>query len=86
LTGTQTVIFRERNPGPYNLAIRTLISETPDTDAVRRAILTQKPIGIVLDYEAIEGMTWDDLAGEYADWDAVSAGFEDWHTLATTPP
>lgn len=86
LTGAQTVIFREREPDAYGLAVRTLTSETPDTAAVERAILTQKPIGIVLDYEAIDGMTWDDLVGEYADWNAVGAGFADWHALKTTAP
>lgn len=87
LTDTQTVIFQERYPdNAYNLSVRTLAEETPDEAATLRAILTQKPIGIKLSYEAIVGLTWDDLAAEYSDWDAVSAAFSDWDTLATTLP
>jgi hypothetical protein len=87
LTDTQTVIFQERYPdNAYNLSVRTLAEETPDEAATLRAILTQKPIGIKLNYEAITSGTWDDLAANYANWDAVSAAFTSWEELATTLP
>jgi len=49
----------------YKLRIRTLASETPESGAaVQAAILTQKPIGIVLTYEAITGQDWGDLRAD----------------------
>lgn len=83
LTGTKLVHMREREEGkPYKLHIRTLLSETPDPDAVLQALLLQKPAGIVLDYDAITGQdwidvkekgTWDDIKSEYETWDDVKA-------------
>lgn len=61
LTGTKTVYFRERDQDgadpPYTLQIVTLISETPNPDAVLAALTAQKPGGIILNYGQVE--TWD---------------------------
>jgi hypothetical protein len=61
LTGTKTVFFRERDPDspdpPYYLEVVTLTQETPDPALVLRALLAQKPGGIVLTYLQIE--SWD---------------------------
>jgi hypothetical protein len=74
LTGGQFVFMEERFEGKaYRLLIRTFISETPDEERTRADILTQKPAGIVLDYEAVGMKVYAELLSEYptyADWPA----------------
>jgi hypothetical protein len=48
LTGTKTVVAVERSGGAWRLEIRTQPAETPDPAATVRAMLTQKPFGLVL--------------------------------------
>jgi len=50
LTGTQTVIVKERDTSPYHLLVYTLAAETPDQNAVLAALLSQKPAGLVMQY------------------------------------
>lgn len=87
LTGTKRVLLRERYPdNAYQLQVRTLAAETSDEAATLAAILTQKPIGIVLAYEAITGQQWDDLLASSADWDAVESTYADWDDVGSTIP
>lgn len=84
LTGTKTVIFRERDiaayaPEPaYGLTIITQTSETPDPTAVLNAILRQKPAGIVLNYEVLTG---EDLEEVYLDFATLQTIHDDYATL-----
>lgn len=61
LTGTKTVIIRERDPGAcaaqpaYGLTVITKTSETPNSAAVLAALLAQKPAGLVLNYVVLAG-------------------------------
>jgi hypothetical protein len=55
LSGTQTVIVKERDTSPYHLLVYTLASETIDQNAVLRALLSQKPAGLVLQYIVYSG-------------------------------
>lgn len=55
LTGTQTIIIRERfdgsaNDAPYNIQVITYASETSDAVKVEAAIRAQKAAGLVLSY------------------------------------
>jgi hypothetical protein len=51
MTGTKTVRMVERARGDaYHLAVITDPAETPDPAAVQRALISQKPAGIVLEY------------------------------------
>lgn len=89
LTGSKTVLIEERPDGEaYQLYIRTFASETPSEDATLAAILTQKPIGIVLEpaYEAITGQSWDDLQASATDWDDVESTYADWSEVRSTLP
>ena len=86
LTGTKRIIIRERNPSPYSLYIRTIASETPDEDLTRAAILAQKPAGIVLDYDAAVGITYIDLAADYATYNALTASGLTYDELAEQLP
>jgi hypothetical protein len=59
LTGTRRVYFNERvRNDAYLLGVVTLASETPDPALVERAILAQKPGGLVLSYSSIVGQTY----------------------------
>jgi hypothetical protein len=47
LTGTKTVYLGYHTPDQWHYAVATLDSETPDPDAVERAVLAQKPVGML---------------------------------------
>src|SRR5262245_2747290 len=82
LTGNQTVYFRERDGGAYQLEVVTLDSETPDPDMVLRALMAQKPGGIILryrsktgwDYQALTalGLYYRDIAVQYSSYRALT--------------
>ena len=64
LTGTKSVLITERYQGSaWRLYVRTYTAETPDQAATLRAILRQKPGGIVLTYEVISADSIDALPG-----------------------
>lgn len=87
LTGTQTVLIEERHDdSAYKLWVRTFAFETPDPDATEAAVLSQKPAGIVLTYEAVTGQTWSDLVADHADWDAVVSDYADWNEAVAELP
>lgn len=76
LIGDRKVVLRERyDPSdplvdsPYHLTVFTFDDETPDPAAVERAIVAQKPAGILLHYEVREGQDYATLAtvGTYGD-------------------
>ncbi|HEX8762925.1 MAG TPA: hypothetical protein VF733_04170 [Candidatus Saccharimonadales bacterium] len=50
LTGTQTVVIKERDTSPYHLEVYTLASETTNATAVQNALLAQKPAGLQMTY------------------------------------
>lgn len=88
LTGTKTVLFRERVGGPttapayaYYLSVFTYTAETPNPAATQAALLAQKPGGLVLVYQAITGQTYQSLKTGYATYNAVKAAFVDYTAL-----
>ncbi len=62
LTGTRRVELRERDGSPWRLTVITYAVETPDPGAVRRAVLEEKPVGIVLAYQTRLGQSLGQLA------------------------
>ncbi len=58
LNGNKSIFFQERDTSAYHITVITRTAETPDPDAVERALLTQKPAGIVLDYLTTTGRTF----------------------------
>lgn len=86
LTGSKRVIIRERTPEPWDIYVRTLKSETPDearTEAVARA---NKVAGLVLSYEAIDGVTVDDVAAGWETVDDLAEAFPSVDALAAILP
>lgn len=71
LTGSKLVIMRERTPEPGFLYIRTLLTETPDPSRVKHDLEENVPAWILIDYEAINGVTVFDVASS-AKWTTVA--------------
>jgi hypothetical protein len=82
LTGNQSVFFREREGSAYHLEIVTRESETPDPDAVLRALLSQKPGGLTLDYHTVRGWDYEELTLHGPDpYSALAAAFATYRDL-----
>lgn len=66
LTLSRRIFFTERyDDQAYVLRVRTFASETPDENLTRAALVSQKPAGIVLDYETIIDGTYAELLATY---------------------
>lgn len=78
LTGSQSMIFFERDTSPAHLTVVTRTSETPDAAAVLAALTSKKPAGIVLAHNTVAGQTWADLIANYATWGDVIVAFPTW--------
>lgn len=89
LTGEDPlVIIHPRTPEVGVTYIRTLLSQTPDpirTERVLRAVL---PAWEVLEYEAIEGVTWADVTAstKWETWANLTADFATWQALTEILP
>lgn len=86
LTGTKTVIFRERFGGAYKLEVRTYTSQTPSEANVLAAILRQKPAGITLDYDSITGQDYQQLFTNFATYQLVFTTYDNYQELVTATP
>lgn len=77
LTGGQHVVVSERYGGDaYALHVVTWASETADTAATQKAILSQKPAGIVLTYTTTAtGWDFNVMATAYASFTTAKAAF-----------
>jgi hypothetical protein len=86
LTGDKTVYFRERDPTgadpPYTLEVVTVASETPDPNAVRAALLLQKPGGIVLNYRTVAGWDYQAMTTEGGLYSALAARFTSYRRMS----
>jgi len=86
LTGTQTVAFQERDTSAYKLSIVTLTSETANSTLVLNALNSQKPAGIVLKYQVLDGQTWQMLKNTGQTWAQVKTNYLTWNIVRTTKP
>jgi hypothetical protein len=80
------VIVRPRTPEPGSHYIRTLASETPDEERTRRELRAALPPWEVLDYEAIDGVTVEDVAAGWKTVEALTAAFKSVEDLADILP
>jgi hypothetical protein len=86
LTGSRRVLIRPRTPELGIHYIRTLKSETPSENRTQAVLRAAVPAWEVLDYAAIDGVTWGDVAAGWDDWSAVADDFESWADLADLLP
>lgn len=86
LIGSKTVYFNERvGNHAYRLGVLTLTTETPDAEAVQRAILAQKPAGILLDYRSIAGQTYGAIRIEYDTYREVRDAYDSYRAMMILP-
>lgn len=87
LTGDAWIRIRPRTPGPGHIYIRTLTSETPSPARLEATLLEAAiPAWVVMDYEAIEGVSWTDVAADWESWEALEASFTSWNAITTMLP
>lgn len=75
LSGTKTVVFRERYGGPYKLTVITYTSETVDPIAAYEAIIAQKPGGITLTYSVNSGQDYESVRVNNATYSALRSNY-----------
>jgi len=86
LTGGRSVVFRERYGDPYVLDVLTYTSQTPDPAATERALISQKPGGIVLTYRTADGQDWQSVKDRFATWADVKATYATWADVRDDTP
>lgn len=86
LTGTKTVILRERQGGAYMLQVLTWVGETADSAKVLAALLAQKPAGIVLDYDVLTGQDFQLVYTNHPDFQDVYNDYSTWQGMFVDTP
>lgn len=93
LTGAQHVILRERfNPADpdvdhaYHLQVITYTSETPDSAKVLAALMAQKPAGIILHYDTLDGQDFETLYLDNPDFQGVYTTYATFQGVFTATP
>jgi hypothetical protein len=86
LTGSKTVNLYERDTSPYHITVNTYTAETPDSAAVQRALISQKPAGIVLTYTVTPGQTWGQMMAAHATWTLVNSFYSNWNEVVNDTP
>lgn len=81
LTGSKTVIFRERNTSPYNFHVVTRTSETPDSAVVLAAMMAEKPAGLVMTYAVVPGQDYQELLDNHATYQIVLTAYATYDAL-----
>lgn len=75
LTGSRVVMFRERNGSAYRLEVVTKTAETPDPALSLRALLEQKPAGIVLAFRQVTAWDYEEMTLRGGKYSAQSAQY-----------
>jgi len=92
LTGTKSVTVVERDPAAspsqpaYGLSVYTRNGETPSPSKVLAALLTQKPAGVILNYQTIADVTYQDIFTNYATYQAIFTTFSTYEGVYTRTP
>jgi Phage tail protein (Tail_P2_I) len=83
LTGNKTVYFRERDEGDaYALEVVTVDSETPDPEAVARALEASVPAGIIIRYRSVVGWDYEQMTTEGGLYSALPTKFVNYRALS----
>lgn len=89
LTGESPLaIIHPRTPEVGITYVRTLLSQTPDPTRTERILRSVLPAWEVLNYEAITGPTWGDVAasGKWETWANLATHFTTWQALTEVLP
>ena len=78
--------IRPRTPSAGHTYIRTLLSETPDPTRKERELREATPAWELLDYEAIEGVTYADVAAGWKTYAKLKEAFSTYKDLAHALP
>lgn len=90
LTGSKVVTIKERfgfgEDHAYRLFVRTYTAQTPDEDVTEKVLERATPGGIRIDYEAVAGQSYDQMAEKFTDYDDLEEGYETYNEAATDLP
>lgn len=85
LTGTKTVYLVERHGSAYRLTVSTKASETPDLAVVARAVLAQKPGGLIMVVTTVLGGDYNSLRDTHPSYNDVLATFANYAEVLSDP-
>jgi len=93
LTGNRSVYIWERDHDPadtpnyaYYLTVMTFTDQTPDPAATLRGILSQKPAGLVLNYQTQDGQSYQMVYDRFNTYQDVYNAYPDYNTMAHDEP
>jgi hypothetical protein len=93
LTGNRSVFLTERDHDPadtpdyaYYLTVTTYRGQTPDPAATERALLGQKPGGLILTYVCVDGQVYDQVRTRFATYAALNAAYPNYQAVWTDTP
>lgn len=75
LIGQKELLIYERDTSPYHLTVYTYDDETLDESAVLAALLSQKPAGLVMDYQTIARNSYAAVDVSYSTYTAVDVDY-----------
>jgi Phage tail protein (Tail_P2_I) len=80
------VIIRPRTPEVGHHYVRTLLSQTPDPERTRAVVRENVPAWEMLDYDAIDGVTFADVTAKFETFGDLTAAFPTFKDLAEVLP
>lgn len=85
LTGAKTVYLVERHGSAYRLTVAAKTSETPNLDALTRAVVAQKPGALVMAVVTVVGDDYDTLRDTHTSYDDVLSTYTSYSDILTDP-
>jgi hypothetical protein len=86
LTGAKQVSIHERDPDAYSYSVVTYADQTPDSEAVRMALLEAKPAGLNMTYAVMAGQTFHDLRDAQATFLAARTAYATFRDMRDVEP
>jgi hypothetical protein len=80
------VIIRPRTPSVGHHYIRTLLSQTPEPERTKAVLRAKLPAWEVLDYEAIDGVTFADITAKFVTFGDLADAFPTFRDMAEVLP
>lgn len=91
MTGGRQIRVSERTDGdggadPDWVRVRTYAPETPDQDAVLRALRQAVPADVAVAYDVISGATYAEVSDDFSSYADLDAEFDDYEAQTTYVP